>query len=758
MGLPAIDFSAYLRAIIEAGRVVEETNIVEVVNDTGLVVGHATYELVQSNNGTAQQVAVATTAGGGGVAAYTTGLAYMTVDVSVAGAAIAPALGVLAGVGLYELSPEFWQNVSNQLISAGQTIGGKVIAYWDGDNVNFDVDTIEIIKTALINAGIFENIYEPPEVDTQTTSITLQALDLSICKNQCIAFVNSCAGVSSTHKNECVDYISRYNGNALLMVQHYYYYNNPENEYSISIWSDTTPNDRPITYYNSTLGQDVKLFRFEGSRLFLRNRGGYYGDDATFLFNPNNPTYISIAREFNPGDFSGSDKCFPHFGTFEANPNTQPDATYPDGRPIPSIYPGWLPWEYPVTIPSSDLPTVYPVKYPETEPDPYPSQDPAQNPQPEPAPIIIPIIIPNFPLPNPGPQPEPEPTPDPDPQPEPEPIPEPEEPTPQPDPVNPNPDPTPSPGIPIVPLPDSVSSSKLFTVYNPTSSQLDQLGAFLWSNSIIEALRKIWQNPLDGVISLIQVYVTPSTGRTQNIILGMLDSGVPSRVVSDQFVTIDCGSVTVPENKFNATDYAPYTSLHIFLPFVGIVELDTNECMNSTIHIKYKVDVYTGTCLAEVKVVRNADMPNGSILYTYSGNCSQQIPLTSADASGLLSTILGGVMAGLSVASGGSLGVVAGANLVGSSLTHEMIHVSRSGNLSANAGILGQKKPYLIIGRRHCYDANNYNAYYGFPANKTVVLGNCSGFVKVKKCFVKTSAMESEHDEIMEFLSNGVIL
>lgn len=755
MGLPAIDFSAYLRAIIEAGRVVEETNIVEVVNDTGLVVGHATYELVQSNNGTAQQVAVATTAGGGGVAAYTTGLAYMTVDVSVAAAAIAPALGVLAGVGLYELSPEFWQNVSNQLISAGQTIGGKVIAYWDGDNVNFDVNTIEIMKNALISAEIFEKIYEPPEIDVQSTSITLQRLDLATCKSRCISFVSGCAGVTDAHKEECIDYIERYDGNALLMVQHYYYYNSPETKYAISVWADTTPDGEPITYSDTTLGANIKRILFEGTRLRLWTKGGYYGDDKNFYFNINDPDYIST---YKAGSTSGTDKCLPHFGTFEANPSAQPGATYPDGRPIPSIYPGWLPWEYPVTIPSTDLPTVYPVKYPETDPDPYPSQDPAQNPEPEPAPIIIPVIIPNFPLPTPGPQPEPEPTPDPDPQPEPEPIPEPEEPTPQPDPVNPNPDPTPSPGIPVVPLPDSVSSSKLFTVYNPTSSQLDQLGAFLWSNSIIEALRKIWQNPLDGVISLIQVYVTPSTGGTQNIILGMLDSGVASRVVSNQFVTVDCGSVTVPENKFNATDYAPYTSLHIFLPFVGIVELDTNECMNSTIHIKYKVDVYTGTCLAEVKVVRNADMPNGSILYTYSGNCSQQIPLTSADASGLLSTILGGVMAGLSVASGGSLGVVAGANLVGNSLTHEMIHVSRSGNLSANAGILGQKKPYLIIGRRHCYDANNYNAYYGFPANKTVVLGNCSGFVKVKKCFVKTSAMESEHDEIMELLSNGVIL
>ena len=87
-----------------------------------------------------------------------------------------------------------------------------------------------------------------------------------------------------------------------------------------------------------------------------------------------------------------------------------------------------------------------------------------------------------------------------------------------------------------------------------------------------------------------------------------------------------------------------------------------------------------------------------------------------------------------------------------------MFHISHSGNISANAGIMGQKKPYLIIGRRHCYDANNYNSIYGFPANKTIKLGNHSGYAKVKKCFLKTTATQPEHDEIIKLLTDGIIL
>lgn len=152
------------------------------------------------------------------------------------------------------------------------------------------------------------------------------------------------------------------------------------------------------------------------------------------------------------------------------------------------------------------------------------------------------------------------------------------------------------------------------------------------------------------------------------------------------------------------------------------------------------------------------DMPNGCILYTFNGNCSQQLPLTSGSASGLLSGLLGAVGAGLSVASGGGLGLVAGATMIGNSLNHEMLHVSHSGNISANSGIMGNKKPYIIIGRTHGYDANGYKSFYGYPANDTVYLNNVSGFTRVKHIHLQTSATDPEYDEIIKYLTEGVIL
>lgn len=754
-----VDFSTYLSSLIEAGSQVEGT-AVKILADNGREIGEGVFKVIQGGNGVASEVAVGTQSTAGATVA--TGTAYMTVAANLAAAAIAPCLGVIAGFGLYELSPDFWTGVSNQLVSVGQTIGGDVLAYWNGENLYFDQDTIEIFKNAFIEAGIFDDSYTPPDVDYDQLKLTLTSIDIATCKMQCAAFVKSlAANVNPEHITACLEAIANYNGNSRLWVQHYYYRENAATNYSLNLWTENVPDDEAVSFSISQQLPNIGVLITNGARIGHWTVGQYYGDGDFFNFDIAFPNYIYRWQTYTPQSASGVDACMPHFGTYIPGNNVQPGAVTPSiDIEIPITYPNWVPFPWSIELPDpSLLPDIFPVKYPGIGDDPYPEQDPAQNPQPEPVPEVYPEIIPRLPLPEPGVIPQPEPEVDPDPKDEEDPIDDDAGTVTEKDPVDPNEDPDPSTAIVVPPLPDTVNSNRLFTVYNPTASQLDDLGGYLWDTDIIATLRDIWQDPLDGVISLIQVYATPTTSGNQNIILGFLDTHISSKVVSSQFKTIDCGSVTIPEDKKNATDYAPYSSLHLFLPFIGIVELDTDECMNSTIGVKYKVDMYTGTCLAEVKITRNIDMPNGSILYTYSGNCSQQIPLTSGNMVGTFTALMSGVTAAITCGSGGALSVLAGAKeFAGHSLTHEMTHINHSGNLSANAGIMGQKKPYIIIGRRHCYDANSYNNFYGFPANKTVIVGNCSGFIEVKKCWLKTSATKPEYEEIMRLLAEGVFV
>lgn len=741
-----VDFGQYVQQAIQAGTQVEG-NVVKIIADNGAEIGDAVFKVIQGGNGSGQEVAVATTASGSGAVA--TGLAYMALDVGAVGAAIAPALGIAAGAGLYALAPDFWDNVSNTLMTAGQTVGGKVIAYWDGTKAFFSENVIEIFKNAFLNAGAFETTYDPFDGEV---GMIIEPRNLWLMTAG--DFLDKFIGMTARSD------FSEFETSNYFFSGRYQNYISPGDIGYISNASDRIEWNK------------IDLTVAQNAEIISKNNGVYEVTPSIYGSGGYMAHYKYLTGVFTYNNQVQSDSKFIETSAFNRYPDLyagyvgklsqgnkkiplQDGATYPTSDPFTITYPQWIPWPYPIPVPVT-LPNIYPINYPGTNGD----QQQSQNPDAQPWPEIYPIITPALPIPAPitVPIPIPLPIPDPDPFPEPKPIdPEPN-PIPQPDPADPTPGPTPSPVIPTPPLPATSSSNKLFTVYNPSPSQLDALGGYLWDASIIATIRDIWQDPLDGIISLIQVYATPVNGGNKNIKLGFLDTGISSPVVANQFVTIDCGSVQIKEVKKNATDYAPYVSINLYLPFIGIVELNTNECMNSTMNVKYIIDVYTGTCLAKVSITRATDMPHSPTLYTFSGNCSQQIPLTSGNATGVLNALIGGITAGISAASGGGLSTLAGAQLLGNSLTHEMFHVSHSGNISANAGIMGHKKPYVIIGRQQPYDANNYSTYYGFPANKTVVIGNHSGFLRVKKCWIKTKATQTEYNKIMELLNEGVFV
>ena len=303
----------------------------------------------------------------------------------------------------------------------------------------------------------------------------------------------------------------------------------------------------------------------------------------------------------------------------------------------------------------------------------------------------------------------------------------------------------------------TTDSNAMFTVYNPSASQLDQLGAFLWSNDVIDQIVRVWTNPMDGIISLRKVYASPVCNRVSPIQLGNLATDIPANVVSNQFTTINCGTVKIPEIRKNATDYPPYTKVSIYLPFIGIMDLDTAEVMNSELTLYYHIDMYTGTCLAEIYVKRPDDFVQPQVLYTFTGNCSQTLPLTSQEASGLIGTLTSIATSGMMAAVAPSMAPFSVAGVV-NAMSHGQTSVLHSGALSSNAGIMGQRKPYIIISRQQSYDANAYSELYGFPANATAYLGNCSGYQKIKAIRLQSEATEEEKREIENLLYEGVIV
>lgn len=308
---------------------------------------------------------------------------------------------------------------------------------------------------------------------------------------------------------------------------------------------------------------------------------------------------------------------------------------------------------------------------------------------------------------------------------------------------------TPAPVIP------AGSANALYAIYNPTQAELNSFGGWLWSSNFVDQLLKLFNDPMQAIIGLHKVFAAPSISGQSTIKVGYLDSGVSSNVVGNQYTTINCGSVRVREYFGNVFDYDPFTQIYIYLPFVGIEKLDTGDVMRGQVGVKYHVDVLTGACLAEISVTRDG---SGGILYTFTGNCAVQYPISSGSYMGIIASmasIAGGVVG--TVISGGALAPVAMGAVSGVLNAHT--RVQHSGGFSGNAGAMGVKKPYLIITRPQTCLANEFPKFNGYPANKTTTLSTCTGFVKCESCHVENiPATEAELAEIEALLATGILI
>lgn len=323
-----------------------------------------------------------------------------------------------------------------------------------------------------------------------------------------------------------------------------------------------------------------------------------------------------------------------------------------------------------------------------------------------------------------------------------------------PKPVDPNPPDTGTGDTPAVIVPTG-SASALYSVYNPSQSELNSFGAWLWSTNFVDQLLKLFNDPMQAIIGLHKVFAPPSVSGRGNIKVGYLDSGVTTNLVDEQYVTVDCGSVSLSEYFGNVFDYDPHTQVYIYLPFIGIEKLDTGDVMRSSINVVYHIDVITGACLAEINVTRDL---SGGTLYTFTGNCAVQYPVSSGSYMGIvasIASIAGGVVG--TISSGGALAPMAMGAVSGMLNAHT--RVNHSGGFSGNAGAMGIKKPYLIITRPQTCLADEFPKFEGYPANSSVLVSDCTGYIECKAVHIENvPATDAELTEIENLLKSGVII
>lgn len=299
---------------------------------------------------------------------------------------------------------------------------------------------------------------------------------------------------------------------------------------------------------------------------------------------------------------------------------------------------------------------------------------------------------------------------------------------------------------PVVPA-GSISNG-LCMVYNPIRSELVAFSRYLWSTSFIDLIPKLFQDPMDAIIGLHEIYVTPSVGGRANIVCGYLDSGVETNYVDERYKEIDCGSVDIDENFGTVFDYM-YTDVEIFLPFIGYVKLDISEVMRSKISVKYTVDVLTGACNARIYVKRDSYEVHA---YSFDGCCAASVPYSAGTNSILFQVIAN---TGLGLVTGGLAGGAAGA---AKGLLNANVTVKKSGSFNPNAASMDDKVPFIILQRNIDDTPSQFYEWQGYPLHQTAYLGGCKGYTIATNIHYSGPATSEEVAEIEDILSNGIIL
>lgn len=309
---------------------------------------------------------------------------------------------------------------------------------------------------------------------------------------------------------------------------------------------------------------------------------------------------------------------------------------------------------------------------------------------------------------------------------------------------------------PVIVPPVGVNATGFVALYSPTKEELKQFNNYLWSlgTDPVDAISRLFQNPMDAIIGLHQIYAPAPTYTVANIRVGLLDSGVSSRICNEQYVSIDFGNITINEYFGNVLDYTPYTTITMYLPFIGYVELRTEDVMKSIVSLKYNIDLLTGSCVAIINVKKdnmNAD------LYSFNGNCAIQLPITGANYSGILSTILS---AGLAIATKGATASMGALGVVSSIARGSNIPIIHGNNATSNYGAMSGKTPFIIINRQSDVSPYNFNNFFGYASSKTTKLSKLSGYTKVKDVHLDNinNATDEELDMIYNLLTGGIII
>lgn len=296
--------------------------------------------------------------------------------------------------------------------------------------------------------------------------------------------------------------------------------------------------------------------------------------------------------------------------------------------------------------------------------------------------------------------------------------------------------------------------SSLTSTYKVSKQALNDLGRFIWQDDAFKNIKLLNNSPLENIISIIYMPIDINNGTDNRISLGNITTNISGLLLNQNMTKINIATFTMPLFNNGFLAYEPYTSISLYLPFVGMIDLQPKDVCGYTITIDYAFDVVFGSFAVFVYTSKGGGK---TLIYTSQGDCSVNIPLSSSNHSNMQSSLLqAGVGLVSDVATKNAIGVV---NDISNIATIQN-HTSTFGSPSSMVGALSPNYCYYIARTPIINLPENFAHTKGFICMETYKLSDLKGFTKLSIDLDLSgfNATDKEKSELINILTTGFYL
>lgn len=297
---------------------------------------------------------------------------------------------------------------------------------------------------------------------------------------------------------------------------------------------------------------------------------------------------------------------------------------------------------------------------------------------------------------------------------------------------------------------------------------------FLFSQTFLDDIKRLWTNPGEYIVDCTFYPLIADglglTGQLEEIMVGNLNSGVSGYIYPDGVSTYHyAGGFKVDPYYGSYLDYEPYTTISIYIPYIGVRPLNASRITGHTLKLAYTFDFGTRQITAHLGLDGNMTIDGGDLgnaLDQYTGSFGVSFPFSGSQNNQMVLNILQQsskvISAAGAIAGGIATGNIAsvGAGVYGMTTASGHLTAETYGSLTPTAGLYSPQIPYLIINRPVTAEPKDYQQREGYSAAYSGKVSGFSGFLKCATAEVPQAGTmtESENKEIVRLLKEGIYL